>query len=178
MGGQRYKILVVVARLININLLLGRQTKAVAGWADFLKKYIFAIAIAIPKMIHEELARQIARQFAYPFTADQHEAVNKLARFVVTPRRSAAFILRGYAGTGKTSLVGALVKVLTQLKREVVLLAPTGRAAKVFSLHSVCRLPPSTAAFIGSRLSTERVRVSRWGLISCNMRSLLWTKHL
>lgn len=136
MGGQRYKILVVVARLININLLLGRQTKAVAGWADFLKKYIFAIAIAIPKMIHEELARQIARQFAYPFTADQHEAVNKLARFVVTPRRSEAFILRGYAGTGKTSLVGALVKVLTQLKREVVLLAPTGRAAKVFSLHS------------------------------------------
>ncbi|MBR2862091.1 MAG: AAA family ATPase, partial [Bacteroidaceae bacterium] len=87
-------------------------------------------------MIDEELARQIAAHFAFPFTADQREAARRLSRFVVTPRRKAAFILRGYAGTGKTSLVGALVKVMKKLKREVVLLAPTGRAAKVFSLHS------------------------------------------
>ena len=41
-------------------------------------------------------------------------------------------MLRGYAGTGKTSLVGALVRTLDKLKQKSVLLAPTGRAAKVF----------------------------------------------
>lgn len=48
----------------------------------------------------------------------------------------AAFLLRGYAGTGKTSLVAAMVQTLAQLKQPVMLLAPTGRAAKVFSLYS------------------------------------------
>ncbi len=48
----------------------------------------------------------------------------------------AVFILRGYAGTGKTSLVGALVKTMDQLQQKSVLLAPTGRAAKVFSAYA------------------------------------------
>ena len=59
-----------------------------------------------------------------------------LPRLSPTPRTSQAFLLRGYAGTGKTSLVGAVVRVWQQLQRTVVLLAPTGRAAKVFSLHA------------------------------------------
>lgn len=48
----------------------------------------------------------------------------------------AAFLLRGYAGTGKTTLVSALVKTLDRLQQKVVLLAPTGRAAKVFSAYA------------------------------------------
>ena len=48
------------------------------------------------------------------------------------------FLLRGYAGTGKTTLVGALVKTLVALKQPVVLMAPTGRAAKVFSAYAEC----------------------------------------
>ena len=48
------------------------------------------------------------------------------------------FLLRGYAGTGKTTLVGALVKTLAELKQPVVLMAPTGRAAKVFSSYAGC----------------------------------------
>ena len=87
-------------------------------------------------MLHEQIARLIDAQFLFSLTNGQKEAVQALARFVVTPRRCSAFILRGYAGTGKTSLVGALVRVMQQLQREVVLLAPTGRAAKVFSAHS------------------------------------------
>ena len=47
-----------------------------------------------------------------------------------------AFLLKGYAGTGKTSLVAAMVQTLSELKQPVMLLAPTGRAAKVFSLYS------------------------------------------
>lgn len=87
-------------------------------------------------MIYEELVEQIAQEFHFPFTSKQREAAEKLARFLVLPRPQAAFILRGYAGTGKTSLVGALVRVMQKLERPVQLLAPTGRAAKVFSAHA------------------------------------------
>ena len=87
-------------------------------------------------MIHEELARQIALEFPHTFTPLQSKAVMALSEFIVTPIRESAFILRGYAGTGKTTLVGALVRVLKKLGRDVILLAPTGRAAKVFSAHA------------------------------------------
>lgn len=87
-------------------------------------------------MIYEELVEQIAQEFYFPFTSKQREAAEKLARFLVLPHPQAAFILRGYAGTGKTSLVGALVRVMQKLERPVQLLAPTGRAAKVFSAHA------------------------------------------
>ena len=59
-----------------------------------------------------------------------------LARFLVSERPMEAFLLRGYAGTGKTALASALVKTLDQLQQRVVLMAPTGRAAKVFALYS------------------------------------------
>jgi exodeoxyribonuclease-5 len=56
-----------------------------------------------------------------------------LERLLATDRENATLVLKGYAGTGKTSLVGALVKVLSAEKRPVVLMAPTGRAAKVLA---------------------------------------------
>lgn len=87
-------------------------------------------------MIYEELAHLIAQEFPHTFTPLQRQTVEALSQFVVTPVRESAFVLRGYAGTGKTTLVGALVRVLRRLEREVVLLAPTGRAAKVFSAHA------------------------------------------
>lgn len=87
-------------------------------------------------MFNDEILKLIAQQFAFPFTPSQQQAALLLAHFVTTPKAYATCILRGYAGTGKTSLVGALVKVMHLLKRDVVLLAPTGRAAKVFSHHA------------------------------------------
>lgn len=87
-------------------------------------------------MFNDEILKLIAQQFAFPLTPSQQQAALLLAHFVTTPKAYAACILRGYAGTGKTSLVGALVKVMHLLKRDVVLLAPTGRAAKVFSHHA------------------------------------------
>lgn len=59
-----------------------------------------------------------------------------MAEFVFEQSRESVFVLRGYAGTGKTSLVGALVRSMDQLKQKTVLMAPTGRAAKVFALHA------------------------------------------
>ena len=59
-----------------------------------------------------------------------------MSDFLFDGNAESVFILKGYAGTGKTSLVGALVRSLLQLKQQVVLMAPTGRAAKVFASHS------------------------------------------
>lgn len=92
-------------------------------------------------MSPEEILPLLCTEFGFPFTPDQERAAFLLSRFVCTQRDRAACLLRGYAGTGKTSLVGALVKVMRRLHREVVLLAPTGRAAKVFARHA------GTAAF-------------------------------
>jgi exodeoxyribonuclease-5 len=73
-----------------------------------------------------------------PFTANegQMELLDKLSRFITSPTPRKAFILRGYAGTGKTSIMAALVQSLKQLNQRFVLLAPTGRAAKVLSRYA------------------------------------------
>ena len=87
-------------------------------------------------MLHEAIAHEIEKELGFPFTPEQKEAALGIGSFLLSREEKPAFILRGYAGTGKTSLVGALVRVMHKLERSVQLLAPTGRAAKVFSLHS------------------------------------------
>ena len=87
-------------------------------------------------MIKDELQTLILRNFPHHPTSEQAEVVEKWVDFLLTPRCDELFLLTGYAGTGKTSLVGALVKSLRLLHRTVVLLAPTGRAAKVFSHYA------------------------------------------
>ena len=69
-------------------------------------------------------------------TLEQEKAVKSLADFLFSRQQDSVFLLKGYAGTGKTSLIGALVKTLDQLQQKCVLLAPTGRAAKVFSHYA------------------------------------------
>lgn len=69
-------------------------------------------------------------------TAGQHRAIQALQRLLATEKPQATLVLKGYAGTGKTTLVGALVKVLQAGHMPVVLLAPTGRAAKVLSAYA------------------------------------------
>ncbi len=87
-------------------------------------------------MITDILVAQIEQGLPYTPNAQQRELLQQLAAFVLDEHNDRLFLLRGYAGTGKTSLVGALVKALTQLQSKVVLLAPTGRAAKVFARYS------------------------------------------
>lgn len=87
-------------------------------------------------MIKDYLKEIILQNFGFPPTEQQEELVGKLADFVLLENQDKVFILRGYAGTGKTSIVSALVRTMQQLERECVLIAPTGRAAKVLSLYS------------------------------------------
>lgn len=76
------------------------------------------------------------RELVYPPTKDQKKAIKKLCEFVLNPNSQEGFVLQGYAGTGKTSLMGALVKALESVKLKSVLIAPTGRAAKVMSAYA------------------------------------------
>lgn len=87
-------------------------------------------------MINNYLERQIKENFPYQPTFEQEIAVKSLSEFLLSTINDSVFVLRGYAGTGKTSLVGALVKTMDKLQQKSVLLAPTGRAAKVFSAYA------------------------------------------
>ena len=87
-------------------------------------------------MITDLLVQQIESYLPYDPNRQQCELLQMLATFVLDEHNDTLFLLRGYAGTGKTSLVGALVKALAQLQSKVVLLAPTGRAAKVFARYA------------------------------------------
>ena len=84
----------------------------------------------------EELKYQILQQFAFPPTPEQAQALDVFVQFMTDSNPHAVMILRGSAGTGKTSLSGAIVRTLRAVRQKVMLLAPTGRAAKVFSLNS------------------------------------------
>lgn len=87
-------------------------------------------------MIQDELVYQILQNFGFEPTQDQRNALHIFARFMTDRSENAAMILRGSAGTGKTSLAGAIVRAVNRLRIKVSLLAPTGRAAKVFSLNA------------------------------------------
>ncbi len=76
------------------------------------------------------------RHFQYPPTGDQKTAIHHLAAFGISRKFHPMYLLKGYAGTGKTSLVSAFVNHLHQTNRRFVLMAPTGRAAKVLSRYT------------------------------------------
>lgn len=87
-------------------------------------------------MINNYLERQIKEFFPFQPTKEQDFVIKMLATFLLSSNNDLLFLLRGYAGTGKTTLIGALVKTLDSLKQKTVLLAPTGRAAKIFSSYA------------------------------------------
>lgn len=79
----------------------------------------------------------LVRKMGMEPTSGQRELFEKLGRFLtVAPSEFPLLVVRGYAGTGKTTAVSAFIKVLKELKHKFVLLAPTGRAAKVLSNYS------------------------------------------
>lgn len=87
-------------------------------------------------MINKFFLDKIKQNFPFEPTSEQGIALEKIVDFLFLQKEESLFLLRGYAGTGKSSLLGALVKTMTEFKQKTVLLAPTGRAAKVFSLYS------------------------------------------
>lgn len=78
----------------------------------------------------------LENKFPHVPTATQSVALQKLASFTLSDKKEEVFLLKGYAGTGKTTLVGTLVNSLWEVKKKAVLMAPTGRAAKVMSNYA------------------------------------------
>lgn len=87
-------------------------------------------------MLEQFIKNRIKQELPFVANEGQTELLDKLSHFITSPSPRKAFILRGYAGTGKTSIMAALVGALKQLQQRVVLLAPTGRAAKVLSRYA------------------------------------------
>jgi len=75
---------------------------------------------------------------SFPFTptAKQNIGLQQLSNFIFNKATNELFVLKGYAGTGKTTIIGVIVKNLWKAQKKAVLLAPTGRAAKVISNYS------------------------------------------
>ncbi|MCL1937690.1 MAG: AAA family ATPase [Candidatus Azobacteroides sp.] len=87
-------------------------------------------------MINQFFLEQIKKYFPFIPTEEQDLALVKLNNFLFERNNQSLFLLTGYAGTGKSSLVGAIVKTMNELQQKSVLLAPTGRAAKVFAAYA------------------------------------------
>ena len=87
-------------------------------------------------MIQDQLKYSILQTFGLAPTEEQEHALDVFAGFMLDRQEHTVMILRGCAGTGKTTLAGAIVRALSHLGQKLILLAPTGRAAKVFSLNA------------------------------------------
>jgi|TARA_B100001059_G_scaffold95864_1_gene95059 exodeoxyribonuclease-5 len=83
-----------------------------------------------------KLVQLLNKKFPFEPTSQQSEVINQLSEFVENSSANSLFLLKGYAGTGKTTLVSSLINSLWSVGKKVVLLAPTGRAAKVLSVYS------------------------------------------
>ena len=87
-------------------------------------------------LIRSELYEKLVHSFGFEPTDGQAIVLYHLAAFLLSQKPNPTYILRGYAGTGKTSLVKTLVKTLPSIGMNYVLMAPTGRAAKVLSNYT------------------------------------------
>lgn len=87
-------------------------------------------------MNKDQFYNHLIRNFPYDPTPGQKTSLQKLSSFILQGNSKAIFVLKGYAGTGKTTVVSSLVNALPELNKQAVLLAPTGRAAKVLSSYS------------------------------------------
>lgn len=84
-------------------------------------------------MLQQFFIEKVKNNFEFTLTAEQDITLDKIGVFLFTQNIDSIFLLKGYAGTGKSSLIGSLVKTMTGFDQKTVLLAPTGRAAKVFA---------------------------------------------
>lgn len=82
------------------------------------------------------ISNSIKKALIFSPNSDQEELISKLGTFLSNLKQDDIFVIKGYAGTGKTSIISSLIKILPDVYKQSVLLAPTGRAAKVLSEYS------------------------------------------
>ena len=84
-------------------------------------------------MLENFIAQRIRQQLPFEPTEQQTQLLDLLGKFLTSTDSEKCFLLCGYAGTGKTSVISATVRAMNELTQKTVLLAPTGRAAKVIA---------------------------------------------
>ena len=87
-------------------------------------------------MTSEKIQEKIRFDFPFQATNEQNDIITDISEFITTIGNRSIYVLKGYAGTGKTTLVSSLVKSLPVVAKRHVLMAPTGRAAKVLAKYS------------------------------------------
>ncbi len=87
-------------------------------------------------MLSQHITSQIYAKICFETTVDQKKIIEMLSNFICDDNYNSIFILNGYAGTGKTTVIAALVATLKEIGQRCILLAPTGRAANVLARHS------------------------------------------
>jgi exodeoxyribonuclease-5 len=86
--------------------------------------------------IAADFYKELLKKFPHNATQKQCQLLNLLSNFIFNEEKDALFLLKGYAGTGKTTTISTFVNTLSSAGRKAVLLAPTGRAAKVIAVYS------------------------------------------
>ena len=84
-------------------------------------------------MSPSEFYSLIKQRFPFEPTTKQDIVLQQLSEFIFDPSKNSLYLLKGFAGTGKTTIIGTIVNNLWKAKISAVLMAPTGRAAKVIS---------------------------------------------
>ncbi len=116
----------------------------------------------------------LCKNLGYPPTDDQSVALKKLASYICENNNDVIFLLKGYAGTGKTSVISSFVKTLDALRMRAVLLAPTGRAAKVlgsyaghqsFTIHKKIYRQKSSKDGMGSFMLDRNLHRDTWFIV-------------
>lgn len=115
-------------------------------------------------MLKADIATQIYAKICFKTTLGQKKIVEKISEYLSDEDFSKIFILNGFAGTGKTTLISALVAALKELRIKAVLLAPTGRAAKVLTQYS-----GQEALTIHKRIYRERTNAQYESHFSLNL---------
>ena len=87
-------------------------------------------------MLISQMEIQIYKKFELKPTEEQKKLIFSISKYILNGQTNSTFVLNGYAGTGKTSIMSALIKVLSDAEIKMELLAPTGRAAKVMQYYS------------------------------------------
>ena len=87
-------------------------------------------------MTSSQFYSTLTRKFPFATTVKQDLFFQQIAVFLTNDKKDEIFVLKGYAGTGKTTVISTIVNNLVELKKKYVLLAPTGRAAKVIANYS------------------------------------------
>ncbi|MGD0341518.1 MAG: AAA family ATPase, partial [Bacteroidales bacterium] len=107
-------------------------------------------------------------------TDDQSAALKKLASYICENNNDIIFLLKGYAGTGKTSVISSVVKTLDLLRMKSVLMAPTGRAAKVlasyagkpaYTIHKKIYRQKSSKDGFGSFMLDRNISKDTWFIV-------------